>query len=505
MVSFKFPTNISAMLLFFISGILNTSLSINNANAAGYFVEIQNNSTSWMESIADEIADKDLREIILPGTHDTGSREKTGWGTDHLYETQNYTVKQQLDYGIRYLDFRVTYNSGDNAWIFSHAGGDMEDKVYPALDDIKTFLDTHTKEIVIIDFQHFPELSDGDDQAHLPALRTKLMTTLGSCMVPSSMGVHTKLQTLWDNNKRVIVIMTGSVYSTFSGSEQTKLWEKSASIESPWPGVSDEEDAIRYLDGKITTMNAGYDSQNPKYYDKFYVMQGISTASKTGASLWDGANDTNPAILAILEGNNVPLVSNDWRNSPLNIVIVDYVDTIDLTPVVKSMNMDSIKNGTENLDDGVYLYEHPDYGGYFIRLNENCPNFTKRFIVDQAGYDDHNDFNNKIGSVRIVGEWGVRLYRDSNFGGTNMRIIASTPELGTYNNDGGSARVYKTAYIPCDVSGDNTVDLVDTVLALQIVSGKTPSSDVYNQADIDGDDKIGMAEIIGSLKIVSGE
>ena len=410
---------------------------------AGSYVEVPKNTTSWMASIADEIAGKDLREIILPGTHDAGSREWQGWGADHLTETQNYTINQQLNYGIRYFDFRVTYNSGDNAWIFSHAGWDMEDKVYPALDDIKTFLDNHSKEIVIIDFQHFPELSDSDDQAHLADLRSKLINTLGSDMLPSSSGVHTTLQTMWNNNKRAVVIMTNSVYSTFSSSDQSKLWQGSSSILSPWPNEEDEEDAIRYLDDKIAVMNDGYASQSYSYYDKFYVVQGISTASKAADSLWDGANDTNPAILAILEGNNVPLVSNDWRNSPLNIIIMDYVDTVDFTPVVKSMNMDSIKNGVGNLDDGVYLYEHGSYGGYFIRLNETTPNFSGRFIVDQNGYNDHTNFNDEISSIRIIGDYKVKLFEHTNYGGSSITYTSGTSFVGSFNDKASSAKIYK--------------------------------------------------------------
>ncbi len=409
---------------------------------AGSYVEVMKNSTSWMESIASDLAGKDLREIVLPGSHDSGSREWQGWGADHLTETQNYTIAQQLNYGIRYFDFRATYNSGDNAWIFSHGGWDMEDKIFPALDDIKTFLANHSKEIVIINFQHFPELSDDDDQNHLADLRSKLMSTLGGSMLPSSRGVHTSLQSMWDDNLRAVVIMNGSVYSTFSSSERTLLWQ-SNSIISPWPDEEDEEEAIRYLDNKIETMNEGYAAHTSYYYNRLYVVQGISTASKSGDSLWDGANDTNPAILSILEGNSVPLISNDWRNSPLNIVITDYVDTIDITPVIKSMNMESIKNNSGNPDDGVYLYEHGSYGGYFIRLNETTPNFSGRYIVDQNGYNDHTTFNDQISSVKIIGDYKVQLFEHTNFGGASVTYTGTSSFVDGFNDKASSAKIFK--------------------------------------------------------------
>jgi len=468
------PNAAAAALFLFICGNFCPVFSVNNANATGSYVEVQQNSTSWMESIAEEIANKDLREIVLPGTHDAGSREWQGWGADHLVETQNYTINEQLNYGIRYLDFRVTYNSGDNAWIFSHAGWDMEDKVYTALDNIKTFLDRHPKEIVIIDFQHFPEIDDSDDQANLPNLRTKLMNTLGVYMVPFSKGVHTKLQTLWNENKRAIVLMTDSVYNTFSSSQQASLWKKSSSIESPWPDAADEEDAIRYLDGKIAAMNSGYASHNYNHYNKFYVVQGISTASKSVDSLWDGANDTNPAVLSILEGNSVPLISNDWRNSPLNIIIMDYVDTVDFVPVVKSMNMDSIKNGAGNLDDGVYLYEHGNYGGYFTRLNETVSYLSGRFIVDQNGYDDHTNFNDEVSSVKIIGNYKVELFEHTNFGGASVTYTGNSTYVGNFNDRASSAKIYRWKSDPApepvcqEVCHDETVGC-DTIKVCETI------------------------------------
>jgi len=103
------------------------------------------------------------------------------------------------------------------------------------------------------------------------------------------------------------------------------------------------------------------------------------------------------------------------------------------------MNMDSIKNGARNLDDGVYLYEYGSYGGYFIRLNETTPNFSGRYIVDQNGYNDHTNFNDEISSIRIIGDYKVQLFEHTNFGGSSVTYTSNTTSVGGFS----SAKVFR--------------------------------------------------------------
>jgi parallel beta-helix repeat protein len=59
--------------------------------------------------------------------------------------------------------------------------------------------------------------------------------------------------------------------------------------------------------------------------------------------------------------------------------------------------------------------------------------------------------------------------------------------------------------IPGDVSGDGTVDLADTILAMQICCGLASADDVHLSADVNGDERIGLAEAVYALqKAASG-
>ena len=59
-------------------------------------------------------------------------------------------------------------------------------------------------------------------------------------------------------------------------------------------------------------------------------------------------------------------------------------------------------------------------------------------------------------------------------------------------------------HINGDINGDGNVDLTDAILAIQIVSGITPTQAVYAGADVNGDGKIGIEEVIYILQKISG-
>ncbi|NTW88324.1 MAG: hypothetical protein HGB26_04195 [Desulfobulbaceae bacterium] len=54
-----------------------------------------------------------------------------------------------------------------------------------------------------------------------------------------------------------------------------------------------------------------------------------------------------------------------------------------------------------------------------------------------------------------------------------------------------------------DVNGDGTIDLLDVILALQIVTGQDVGG-VTVQADADGDGRIGIVEAIRALRKLAG-
>lgn len=104
---------------------------------------------SWMSELSDEILVKD---IIMPGSHDAGT-----YGMVWLGETQHLTIEEQLEIGARYFDLRVNKLEDDYVIFHSIINGT---KFLPILESIKTFIENHPTEVLLLDFQHF----EGDSQ-----------------------------------------------------------------------------------------------------------------------------------------------------------------------------------------------------------------------------------------------------------------------------------------------------------------------------------------------------
>jgi hypothetical protein len=73
--------------------------------------------------------------------------------------------------------------------------------------------------------------------------------------------------------------------------------------------------------------------------------------------------------------------------------------------------------------DGVYLYEHTNYEGKCIRLTSNVSS-----LLDY-------DFNDKISSIRIVGDYYVTVYQHTKFEGWSKDYYNDTRYVGDSAND----------------------------------------------------------------------
>ena len=120
----------------------------------------------WMESEYNVLANKKLREICLPGSHDAGayrfSRKLTSCADDILKIVpknivKNYALAQEMDIaeqlnaGIRYFDLRPYCENGEFYIHHSLVGVKMES----LLQDFSSYLSTIKKELIIIKVSHF--------------------------------------------------------------------------------------------------------------------------------------------------------------------------------------------------------------------------------------------------------------------------------------------------------------------------------------------------------------
>ncbi|WP_394368153.1 PI-PLC domain-containing protein, partial [Flavobacterium chungangense] len=127
---------------------------------------MRKNHANWMGDLMNNnspFINHPLNSIIIPGTHDSGTMT-----LDTRARTQTLNIKEQLEHGVRYFDFRIKLSG--NKYYFHHTlcSDDVlcEKKIdfttpksdY-ALHQIRNFLIEQPNEIIILKFQNFLNLT----------------------------------------------------------------------------------------------------------------------------------------------------------------------------------------------------------------------------------------------------------------------------------------------------------------------------------------------------------
>ena len=133
-----------------------------------------------MGIFSERLSDKQLNKIIIPGSHDSGAsgfdrknkvvdlpgilgslRNIVKWlpgegVTARWSNTQDKTITDMLNVGVRYFDLRVCQVDGIFYVYHGLRGGRLDD----IFSEINNFLESHTGEIVILDLSHFVEVDN---------------------------------------------------------------------------------------------------------------------------------------------------------------------------------------------------------------------------------------------------------------------------------------------------------------------------------------------------------
>lgn len=119
-------------------------------------------AASWMEENLFILGTKKLKEICIPGSHDSGMSILAGCNnnliTKEVVLTQSFSIFQQLLFGIRYFDIRpVIFNGIYYTGHFYFINGVMYGGVGETIDEIIDSTNRYTKiynELVIFNISH---------------------------------------------------------------------------------------------------------------------------------------------------------------------------------------------------------------------------------------------------------------------------------------------------------------------------------------------------------------
>lgn len=117
-------------------------------------------SGDWMAALDDDLP---LTAVVIPGTHNSGAAHAQ---LAFFSKCQSLTVGEQLEAGFRYLDIRLSGNSGDRELKLTHGFTNCKPSALSSralmlgdvLADCYAFLDAHPGEVVLFCAKH----EDGD-------------------------------------------------------------------------------------------------------------------------------------------------------------------------------------------------------------------------------------------------------------------------------------------------------------------------------------------------------
>ena len=179
---------------------------------------------AWMARTWHVISDKRLDELVIPGTHDSGTAFMDSRYGMNTARTQSGNIDTQLRDGIRYLDFRVEEAAhrgcaDDSVWWFNHGMYRSETRLMTALDEISAFLaqPANAKEFLILDFQDIT--LNYDDGRARDNLLSMIERRLGTYLAKTGWQKKT-LSQLFDDGQRVVVVLGSSASSNLDPNYQ---------------------------------------------------------------------------------------------------------------------------------------------------------------------------------------------------------------------------------------------------------------------------------------------
>lgn len=308
----------------------------------------------WMAQVYSS-QDISLRDIIIPGTHNSGTYDVTessqlSSGSDsilHLFakevvvgwsKTQACDISQQLSGGIRYLDLRLEWYDGQ-VWI-SH--GMLSDTLENVLDDVNSFSESHPQEIIILDFQQLTSSN------HHTATHELIQETIGDQVLGPQWGASATLHQLWEADEgNIVVLMNGASMAALSD----YYWLRDTILESNWPNSSDAGMVYASVTNSISIRDES----------KLNVAQAIVTVD--ASSFIDGLLGGRSTLFKFNQNiaDNVSHWVSGWVDDglPVNIVITDFYDHTGVVQTIIEANINALSQT---------LHEHKDYSRHARRF-----------------------------------------------------------------------------------------------------------------------------------------
>ena len=358
------------------------TLVITGSDKYGFMANLAHGPGGWMSAMYDVIKDRQIKHIVMPGTHDSGmskiTNKITPLGNSANTQTQGINIYDQLRAGARWFDLRIAsvHNIPDNGgyefWVLhvndetaEVAAGNSGESLEEVIREINKFTSENPGEVIffriryLVGIREIPSLGPiywGDDI--VKDFFSKLKGVNNRC---PNLDTGTKFQDreasyFMDRNERkgcVIFLLAGhlqdgvpqdSIGDGIYRAGQLEIWDN-------WSNKGDTEEMAVDQMADWKTVHRSGDFKNDQFLvGQWLVTTDIFTSGTIGlqslailptnpALYWAGINDMSP---------------EHWPN----VLMVDYIGV-----VVKDENdWDQLSADIYTLAIGLNLY----------MISENC-------------------------------------------------------------------------------------------------------------------------------------
>jgi hypothetical protein len=342
----------------------------------------------WMGQLYADRPDTTLTQMVIPGTHDSGSFKIPTEGTckvtpianagpaavaakanpcaaGRLSKAQNRNFTGQLNGGIRYLDMRLgvpenkvvkpkkakrklTDKKAAKVPVYTHHTF-ISQRFRTSIKQIVRWAQAHPKEQVILDFQHIDLTGKKRIDTYYKTAIDKMLRTykVGGTTVCSRAWTkkaapdvaNTALGRAWAADRNLIVL-----YKKGELPKRSCYRPREQVMASQWPNTEDvatsDEANVGYLTGRQSALASGsgcslVGNQGPSNQCGLFVSQlQLSMQFANQAACVSGSRSDGPCSLLELAQTRNPTVvpqMTAWKSQglPVNISIVDFFEVGD--------------------------------------------------------------------------------------------------------------------------------------------------------------------------------
>lgn len=306
-----------------------------------YSSSILTDRAIWMQERLKTLGSRQLGALVLPASHDS-SMYRSG-PIESLARTQDLSIFDQLEYGIRYFDLRVRWTG--SKFVMFHGpvdGPDLSD----ILEGIKRYANFGHKEVAILKFSHFKDI----DNTIYKQFTTQVNDAIGNWLVKSKVaGKRLAQMTVneYVSNGTALLAVVDDDYAIAEPKPgfwiyRDAEWDGDAHGSSYDPAVGDlrvydvYSDTI-FVDTMVENQRAKFAAYNGTCAKNRAVpcdMYLMSWTLTPPTDVWDVSKAANRILGEQMTQISVP----NGHNQIINMIYVDYVEYARVTDVVLFQN-----------------------------------------------------------------------------------------------------------------------------------------------------------------------